>query len=98
MDSPQERRRHPRSEVDWFTTIETSEISYLGDGKNISSGGAFIECEKPLQPGEVLLVSFSIPDRGTSLMGKAEVVWTSRHGMGVKFHPEHTVNGFKEMK
>ena len=84
----EERRRHTRSEASWFISIETPEECMAGTTKNISSGGAFIRCEKPLAPNEIFDMVITLPGRGTSLKGKAEVVWSTQHGMGVTFHPE----------
>jgi len=90
MDSPRQRRRHPRSEVTWPVAIETAETIISGRTKDISSGGAFINCKSKLSPGEVfhMVIHVQSQSQPTSLMGKAEVVWLSRHGIGVKFHPE----------
>jgi hypothetical protein len=84
----EERRRHTRSNETWFITIETPEECISGTTENISLGGAFIRCEKPLEPNEVFDMIITLPDRGTTLKGRAEVVWSTQHGMGVVFHPE----------
>ena len=84
----EEKRRHPRSEASWVITIENPEATISGETENISSGGAFIRCEKPLAPKEIFDMVITLPDRGTSLKGKAEVVWSTQRGMGVLFHPE----------
>jgi len=88
MDSSRERRRHPRSEVTWPVAIESTETSISGRTKNISSGGAFINCKTKLSPGEVFDMVIHAQSQPTSLSGKAEVVWMSGHGIGVKFYPE----------
>jgi Tfp pilus assembly protein PilZ len=88
MDSSQERRRHSRSEVTWPVTIGSTETIISGRTKNISSGGAFINCKTTLSPGEVFDMVIHIQSQPTSLTGKAEVVWMSQHGIGVKFYPE----------
>jgi len=88
MDLPREKRRHPRSEVTWPVIIETVETIISGRIKDISSGGAFINCETKLPPGEVFDMVIHIQSQPTSLTGKAEVVWMGRHGIGVKFYPE----------
>ena len=84
----EERRKYARSKKSWFITIETHEGSISGETENISSGGAFIRCEKPLAPNEIFDMVITLPDRGTSLKGRAEVIWSTQHGMGVTFHPE----------
>ena len=90
MDSSRERRRHPRSEVTWPVAIESTETIISGRTKNISSGGAFINCKTKLPPGEVfdMVIHAQSQSQPISLSGKAEVVWMSGHGIGVKFYPE----------
>ena len=83
-----ERRLYPRSEFSWPVTIETTELSMHGITKNISTYGAFIYCEKPLTPDETFDMVINIQERGNSFKGKAKVVWSDLHGMGVTFNPE----------
>ncbi len=56
--------------------------------KNISVGGAFINCEQiPVDPGESITVAIFVPDH-SPLKIIAEVVWTCMvlpRGMGVQF-------------
>lgn len=64
-----------------------------GETENMSLHGAFIRCQKPLEPGERLIVVVKLPSN-PPFQSNAEVVWsrvprphdegTSR-GMGVKF-------------
>lgn len=88
MDLPRERRRHLRSEVTWPVAIETAETNISGRIKDISSGGAFINCKTILPPGEIFHMVIHFQSQPTPLIGEAEVVRTCRHGMGVRFHPE----------
>jgi hypothetical protein len=53
--------------------------------KNLSSGGAYIDCKKPLAPGKILDMSIHVRGKAESSSTKAQVVWSSSHGMGVKF-------------
>jgi hypothetical protein len=64
-----------------------------GETENISLHGAFIHCQKPLKPGERLLVVVKLPSN-PSFNSHAEVVWSrgprpneveTSGGMGVKF-------------
>ena len=84
----EERRRHKRRNASWFISIETPEGSISGTTDNISSGGAFIRCEKPLEPKGILDMIITLPDKGTTFKGRAKVVWSTQHGMGVTFLPE----------
>jgi PilZ domain len=84
----EERRKYTQSKESWFITIETPEGSISGETENISSDGAFIRCEKPLAPNEIFDMVITLPDSGTTLKGRAEVVWSTERGMGVTFQPE----------
>jgi hypothetical protein len=84
----EERRKYTQSKESWFITIETPEGSISGETENISSDGAFIRCEKPLAPNEIFDMVITLPDSGTTLKGRAEVVWSTELGMGVTFQPE----------
>ena len=88
MITPQEKRRHRRTEFNWPVGIQTAETVISGTTKDISSGGAFINCKTKLAPGEIFHMVIYVQSQPIPLMGDTEVVWTSRHGMGVKFHPE----------
>ena len=64
-----------------------------GELKNISQSGAFIRCQKPLEPGQRLIVTAKLP-YNPSFNSHAEVVWLrvpgpndqeTIPGMGVKF-------------
>jgi hypothetical protein len=64
-----------------------------GETENISLHGAFIRCQKPLEPGERLVVIAKLPFI-PSFKSHAEVVWSrvpnaydegTSPGMGVKF-------------
>ena len=62
-----------------------------GGVKNMSLGGAFICCEKPLPLGEVFRLTLMGPDK-ESLTATAAVVWSNANiptvinrGMGVRF-------------
>ena len=83
-----DRRRTSRVQANFPVTMQSSEKTILGEVKNFSSGGAFIDCAEPLEPGEIFDLSIDMLDRARSPSTKAQVVWTSSRGMGVKFLPE----------
>jgi hypothetical protein len=65
-----------------------------GETENISLHGAFISCQKPLKPGERLLVVVKLHSNPSSFNSHAEVVRSrttrpndegTSPGMGVKF-------------
>ena len=86
MTSPKEKRRYPRNEVNWFVTIETSGASRVGETKDISRGGAFIYCDRPLESTQLLKMVISAPGMRNSITAKARMVWSNPYGMGVRFH------------
>ena len=64
-----------------------------GETENMSLHGAFIRCQKPLEPGEKLIVVVKLPSN-PSFQSHAEVVWSrpprpddegTSSGMGVRF-------------
>jgi uncharacterized protein (TIGR02266 family) len=88
-----ERRQHPRIDINWPVSIETSEGTIHGEVKNISLGGAFIGCKKPLPIGHAFSMTMTGPDNET-MIATAEVVWSNANvpedkvinrGMGVRF-------------
>ena len=88
-----EKRQHPRMPITLPAIIVTAAVVIEGKIENISLSGAFIRCQKQLEPGERLTVTAKLPTN-PSFSSHAEVVWsrmprpedeeTSR-GMGVKF-------------
>jgi uncharacterized protein (TIGR02266 family) len=89
-----ERKRvHPRTDINWPVSFETSDGTITAELTNISLGGAFIRCEKPLPMGEVFCLTMLVPD-DTPVSATAVVVWSNANlpdervinrGMGVRF-------------
>ncbi len=87
MATRQERRRFKRAEIKWPIKIQSALGPIEGELKDISVGGAFIDCEQILDPGDSITVAIFIPDH-SPLKIIAEVMWTCMafpHGMGVQF-------------
>ena len=82
-----ENRQYPRSRMSWRVTMKTSNGIMEGQIRDISSGGAFIYCEKPLTPNQTFYLSIHIYPRLASLTSKAEAVWSTASGMGIRFRP-----------
>jgi len=89
----EEKRRHPRANLRWPVTIETPEGTVRAETKDVSLGGAFILCEKPLPMKEEFRLTLEIPT-GDPLTLNAEVVWSNcnmpadkvvHRGMGIRF-------------
>ena len=86
MTTSKENRKHPRKEANWFVTIETSGASRVGETKDISRGGAFIYCDRPLESEQLFKMVISAPGMRNSITAEARVVWSTPNGMGVRFH------------
>ena len=97
VKSPQkvgeEKRQHPRADINWSVSMETPDGTIEAEVKNISLGGAFICCKKPLSLGEVFRLTMIVPDN-EPVIANAEVVWSNvnvpdekviNRGMGVRF-------------
>ncbi len=89
----EDRRTGSRTSADWPVKVITSQGSFEGEARNVSSTGAFIQCEKPLSAKEKCLLMIEFPRFGTQEI-HAEVVWSTAsdaddesrpRGMGVKF-------------
>jgi hypothetical protein len=65
--------------------MEASGLSRTGETKDISISGAFIYCDRPLEPNQVFKMVISAPEMRTSITGEAKVVWSAPSGMGVRF-------------
>jgi len=74
--SPEEKRQHPRIDVNWPVTIETPEGTEEGVIRNISIGGAFVICKNPLPLNESTQLTIQTPlDQPLILNGKS--IWTN---------------------
>ena len=88
-----ENRQHPRMPITLPARMVTARGVMEGETENVSLHGAFIRCQKPLEPGERLIVIVKLPSN-PSFNSPAEVVWSrvsrptdegTSPGMGVKF-------------
>ena len=93
MASEIENRQHPRMPITLPARMVTAIGVMEGETENVSLHGAFIRCQKPLEPGERLIVIVKLPSN-PSFNSPAEVVWSrvsrpnderTSPGMGVKF-------------
>ena len=88
-----ENRLRPRMTITLPARMVTARGVMEGETENVSLHGAFIRCQKPLEPGERLIVIVKLPSN-PSFNSHAEVVWSRvpraddegiGRGMGVKF-------------
>ena len=93
QNSGRESRQYPRTDVSWPVSMEISERTISAEVKNISMGGAFICCKKPLPVGAMFDVTMVGPDN-EPVIATAKVVWSNSNvpddkvinrGMGVRF-------------
>ena len=84
MSSPNldQRRKHPRVEVQWPVKMMTPEGDMDGTIENISAGGAYIRCGTLLSKNDLFIFVILIRDREASWIG-AEVVW-----IDIPLHPD----------
>ena len=89
-----DRRGYPRAELKWPVIMKTNEGSTEGVTLNITPGGCFISCRKPLRLNVVFDMAIKIPKSKSTIKARAEVVWSniygpdddiSPRGMGVRF-------------
>ncbi len=81
-----ENRQYPRRTVKWPVIIKTPQTSMTGETRDISSGGAFIYCERPQTPNRIFYLTLHIHPKIISYTGVAEAIWSAPSGMGVRFH------------
>ena len=91
-ENRRKRKRVPtKLKVDW-----RAEGNFLFENAtNISEQGIFIETVKPMQPGTMIDLQFTIPDSRKKIDVLGEVVWTNpvrekvddnlNPGMGIRF-------------
>ena len=89
----EENRQCPRSIVNWPVTIKTSQRTIRGETRDLSHRGAFISCDRPIPPNRIFFLSLDIHSSTVSLSSTAETVWSTKNGMGVKFHPDDPEQG-----
>jgi hypothetical protein len=69
-----ERREHPRAEVSWPVSMITAQGLFEGEIKDISKGGALIQCRDLPEAEESLELSIEIPDHHLSISATVEKV------------------------
>jgi len=89
----EEKRQYARAGIVWPVSIKTSQGIISAKTKDLSLGGAFIVCQKPLPLKEQFPVTIEVPDKGP-LTCTSEVIWSNSNvpddkivirGMGIRF-------------
>jgi hypothetical protein len=70
-----ENRQHPSMPITLLVRMVTAIGVMKGETENVNLHGAFIRCQKPLEPGERLFVIAKLPSK-PSFNFHAEVVWS----------------------
>ncbi len=93
-DSDDNRRRFVRTEYQLEVSLERESTFYNRFTENISAGGLFIATHDTRPLGEIIEMSFTIPDRKDPITVQGEVRWLREYredntdmvpGMGVRF-------------
>jgi len=94
MALPDENRKHGRARIKWPVSIRTAKDKMEGVTHNISAGGVYIRCSRPLRLNEVFDMLIKSDESNKIIKARAEVVWsniygpndeTTPRGMGVRF-------------
>lgn len=91
-----EHRKHQRYDVRLSAEIQNEHGVFTATTRNLSAGGAALECDRPLNDGETLRVSLFLvvdgieDERTPPLVVRALVMWTAEgddgsHSAGVRF-------------
>lgn len=89
----EEKRQHPRVAISWSAMLEPPYENLKVQLKDISLGGAFVICGKPLPLKEKIRLCINIPDQEALLLN-AQVMWSNTNvppeevinrGMGIQF-------------
>ena len=78
-----DKRLYPRSKVRWPVTMTTSVGTIEGETIDVSTLGAYIQCQEPLNLSENFLLSVRLP-ASLPLHVFAEVVWSNAAGLESK--------------
>ena len=80
MGGDQEKRKHPRKEVNWPITIIAEHGTIEGEIRNISVDGLFVFCEEPLRLNETYRMSV-LPGKHQAIGVSGKVVWADAYCM-----------------
>ena len=75
-----ERRKRPRSNIQWSITILADHATLEGETVNIATDGLSVSCNEPLRQDEIYRLSV-LPPNHKPLGVKGEVVWSDLYGI-----------------
>ena len=93
MQEVGENRKWPRSKINWPVTVKSDQITIKGETRDISQGGVFMYCEKPITPNQLFYISIHLHSEVVTFTIMAESVWSTINGIGAKFHLERSEQG-----
>jgi hypothetical protein len=88
MSDDDQRRRHPRIEMEQHVWVEGQDVRVAAQARNMSQGGMFVVAEgKAPEVGSTLEITFEDPHEGRIAV-RMEVVWreekTVTSGLGLR--------------
>lgn len=94
QSDPRELRHETRVELKVALDVKSPTNFFTGIAMNISTGGIFIATHVPARVGEIIPLSFALPDEKQDVHVICEVCWSRRYraefpdahpGMGLRF-------------
>ena len=91
---PRELRHETRVELKVALDVKSPTNFFTGIAMNISTGGIFLATHVPARVGEIIPLSFALPDEKQDVHVMSEVCWSRRYraefpdahpGMGLRF-------------
>ena len=79
------RRKYPRKTYFMEVIFATPDRVISGYIKNISSDGMFVETREPFSVGQLVTLTFKLPNSLEHIKINGEIVRVSSNGFGVKF-------------
>ncbi len=81
-----EKRAHFRHEIAAPASLRTEKAGLTATMRNLSPGGAFLECGSALKKGQLIQMRFLLPDSSSVVETAARVAWSDLTGRaGVQF-------------
>lgn len=80
MTDADERRRSPRTEMNWPVNIIVDDEIIDGETVDISTEGLHVNCDEPVPLNETLTLTIAPPNRDL-INVKAKVVWSDLDGI-----------------
>jgi hypothetical protein len=75
MEDLIERRKLPRMNVRWPVTLYTAAGELLGEIRDVTSSGAYVQCSERLNLNETYWLQIRVPHHDLMLKGK--VIWSN---------------------